>query len=129
MTTELPIHARLKSATSWRPGPGDVLRGHMVTVEARTTEYGTYPAVYVELEDGTLAVAHAFHTVLKEELKRVKPNPGDYIEMVYLGQQDSAKRKDAGGKPVRTHVYSVSDGTNVEKFNSWDDFAAETPEF
>ena len=128
-TAELPLHARLKAAVAWRPVAGDVLTGHMITVEGRTTEYGTYPALYMEMDDATLVVVHAFHTVLKEELKRVKPTPGSYLEIAYLGQQDSAKRKDAGGKPVRTHLYSVSDGTNIEKFNSWDDFTNDTPEF
>ena len=128
-TAELPVHARIKAAVAWRPTAGDLVAGHLVTVEGRTTEYGTYPMLVIEMEDDTLVAVHAFHTVLKEELKRVRPTPGSYLEIAYLGQQDSAKRKDAGGKPVRTHIYSVSDGTNNVEFNSWDDFTNDTPEF
>jgi hypothetical protein len=123
MTDTLPMHALVKSARTWRPEPGDVLKGHVVTVQRRSTEFGPYPMVVMEVSDDAgneqLVAVHAFHTVLKNELTRVRPTPGSYLEVAYLGMQPSAKRKDANGQPVQTHVYSCSDGTE-EELASWD---------
>ena len=121
--SDIPVHILIKSARAWRPEPGDILRGHVITVQARTSEYGTYPVVYLQEDDEAgndkLWAIHAFHTVLKAEYMRVKPGPGNYLETAYLGKHPSAKRKDSKGEPVLTHLYSASDGTETE-VASWD---------
>jgi hypothetical protein len=111
-------------ATAWRPKPGDKLTGAVAHRDTRTTEYGTYPVVYIAPEgDGPLYAVHAFHTTLKDGLKELAPQRGQFIEIHYLGEKDSGKRVDKEGEPVSYHHYVVVDpDASVDQSDiDWDD--------
>jgi hypothetical protein len=74
------------TAEGWKPSPGDKLIGTVVEVDERTSHYGAYPLVVVETDDGDEVAVHGFHTVLKNELARKRPAPGDLLGIVYQGR-------------------------------------------
>lgn len=77
-----------KDVAAWRPDPEDKLVGTVVEVDERVSDYGPYPLLIVETEDGDEVAVHAFHTVLKNELARKRPQPGDTIGIVYRGKDE-----------------------------------------
>jgi len=85
------LEERLESGlpSAWRPDKEDpdILIGKVVSIEQGTSEYEPYPLVVVEQDDGTEKAVHGFHTVLKNELIRQKPQPGERIGIKYLGEQ------------------------------------------
>lgn len=98
------------TAVAWRPAPGDNLTGAVAHRDLRTTEYGTYPVLYIATEsDGPLVAVHAFHTTLKEGLKELAPQRGTFVSITYVGEKDSGKRKDSAGEAVSYHHYVVVD--------------------
>lgn len=74
-------------AEAWRPDKEDskVLIGEIVEISKRSTEYGVYPIVTVRQEDGTEKAIHGLHAVLKNELIRQRPQPGEKIGVRYDG--------------------------------------------
>jgi len=88
MTT---LEERLEAglAEAWRPDKEDpaVLVGEIVSIEQGTSEYGPYPLLVVRSDDGTEKAVHGFHTVLKNELIRQRPQAGERIGIKYLGEQ------------------------------------------
>jgi hypothetical protein len=63
----------------WRPKPGDKLIGVIIGIEARTTEYGTYPIVTIRTDSGADFGFRAFRTVARREVEKLKPKVGDRI--------------------------------------------------
>lgn len=91
----------------WRPEPGDEVFGNVVSVDQRESDYGDdYPYIEIETEDGNIVGVHGFHTVLKRELARLQPKPGDTLGIKYKGKV-TGKRTDAKGKPVEFEAYRV----------------------
>ena len=86
-TLEERLEAEL--AEAWRPDKEDpaVLVGEIVSIEQGTSEYGPYPLLVVRSDDGTEKAVHGFHTVLKNELIRQRPQAGERIGIKYLGEQ------------------------------------------
>lgn len=95
------------TAVAWRPNPGDTLTGAVVHREMRTTEFGTYPVVFLDNGEGALVAVHAFHTTLKDGFKEAAPSRGEFISVTYAGLKESNKRKDSKGEPVEYHHYAV----------------------
>jgi hypothetical protein len=111
-------------ATAWRPNVGDTLTGAVAHRETRTTEYGTYPVIYIAVDGGEQLVAvHAFHQTLLEGFKALKPQRGQFVSITYAGEKDSNTRKDSKGEPVSYHHYVVvdPDATVEETEMDWDD--------
>lgn len=111
-------------ATAWRPNVGDELRGFLAHREMRTTEYGTYPVIYIAPEEGQgLIAVHAFHQTLKDGFKTLKPTRGSLVSITYAGEKESNTRKDSKGQPVSYHHYVVVDPeAEVEDGNmDWDE--------
>jgi hypothetical protein len=75
-------------APAWRPDKEDpsVLIGKVVSIEQGTSEYEPYPLIVVEQDDGTEMAVHGFHTVLKNELIKQRPQIGERIGIKYLGE-------------------------------------------
>jgi hypothetical protein len=109
-------------ATAWRPEPGDTLTGAVAHMEKRTTEFGTYPVVYID-QDGALVAVHAFHQTLRDGFKALAPSRGDFVTITYAGVKASNKRTDSKGEAVEYHHYvvidpdSTVDGSEIK----WDD--------
>jgi hypothetical protein len=80
------IAERLESnAEAWKPEEGAKLIGTVVETDERESKHGNYPLVVVETDDGDEIAVHCFHTVLKNEVERKRPEPGDLIGIVYRG--------------------------------------------
>ena len=83
----MPISEKdLEFPEAWRPKVGDCLIGTVVSTDERDGEYGTYPIVTVETRDGKRLAVHAFHTVARGELARLRPKVGDEIGIKYHGK-------------------------------------------
>lgn len=116
-------------AAAWHPTPGEELRGFLVHRELRTTEFGTYPIVYIAPEGvdvdkpGSLVAVHAFHQTLKEGLKTLAPQRGSLVSITYAGEKDSNTRTNSKGEAVTYHHYVVVDpDAEVEQSElDWDD--------
>jgi hypothetical protein len=85
------LEDRLESGlpSAWRPDKEDpdILIGKVVSIEQGTSDYEPYPLIVIEQDDGEEKAVHGFHTVLKNELIRQKPQPGERIGIKYLGEQ------------------------------------------
>lgn len=102
------------TAVAWRPNVGDTLTGAVVHKEARTTEHGTYPIVYFDVNMGDvtgqpLIAVHAFHQTLRDGLKELAPQRGQIVSITYAGLKESNKRTDSKGEAVEYHHYAVYD--------------------
>jgi len=76
-------------APGWKPEVGEQVIGTIVEIgEAPGTNWGPYPVLTIEREDGTGEVAvHAFHSVLRREIETRQPTEGDKIGIRYLGKK------------------------------------------
>jgi hypothetical protein len=77
----------------WKPAPGDKVIGVVVEVGERDSSFsGPYPYVVVD-RDGNEGevIIHGFHTVLRNELARLRPRVGDRLGVRYLGLHDEGK--------------------------------------
>lgn len=97
-------------AQAWRPEVGETLVGAVAHREPRTTDYGTYPVIYIEdSTTGNLVAVHAFHQTLLEGFKSLAPQRGQFVSITYAGEKDSNTRKDSKGDAVSYHHYVVVD--------------------
>lgn len=76
-------------APAWRPDKEDTdtLIGVVTDIQMASSDYEPYPLVVIRRDDGSEVAVHAFHTVLKNELLRHKPNIGERVGIKYLGEQ------------------------------------------
>lgn len=83
------LEDRLESGlpSAWRPDQDDpdILVGEVVEIEVGTSDYGRYPILVVRQEDGTEKAVHGFHSVLQNELVKIKPQIGERVGIKYLG--------------------------------------------
>jgi len=88
-TSNDSLEARLDRdfADAWRPDPGDKIVGHVVELRAHENQYGTYPIVTLVTDDDEEVAVHAFHTTLRNGLKRARVEIGDHIAIKYLGKR------------------------------------------
>lgn len=102
-------------AESWRPEPGDMLIGEVMSITSRTTEYGAYRILEIKRDDGTRLAVHAFHQVLEQELAKIKPQIGHRIGIKFLG------------KPEGKNYVSYKAATENAPAEDWSDAAQEPP--
>jgi hypothetical protein len=114
---EIPLYARIQGAKAWRPTPdraeAEALTGTVVAITTRTSEYDTYPVVVVDTGAEFLAF-HAFHTLALDQLKTLKPTPGESITIVAHPKTASKKRVDANGAPVNYTPYTIFNPDTVD---------------
>jgi hypothetical protein len=80
--------------TNWRPAPGDVLVGLLVDVDMRTTKYGPAPVLTIRDEDsGQYVDVWALHTVLRNELVKRAPRPGEKLAIRRLEDSDNGYKR------------------------------------
>src|SRR5215207_7993353 len=85
--TSNPMSERLGMfPEAWQPKPGDQLIGGVTDVDERDGEYGLYPIVCVLTDDGDEFAVHGFHTVLRNEFAKQRPEVGDRIGIAYHGK-------------------------------------------
>jgi hypothetical protein len=81
-------------APAWRPEAGDILEGKVTEVTSRVTDYGEYPIVTLDTEEGRTKdnemisgeiAVHGVHTSLRNQIADGKPQPGDYVGVWFQG--------------------------------------------
>lgn len=81
---------RDEPAESWKPKPGDMVVGTVRAIDVRGTSYDpAVPVLELETPEGSRVAVWAFHTVLRNELKRLAVQVGDEVAIRRL--EDSAK--------------------------------------
>ncbi len=109
MTTD-----QFDNAPGWRPNAGDQLVGRVTRVDKGMNEYGAYPIVTVQLDDGGDQVAvHAFHQALRTRLTELRPAPGERIGIKYFGQVETAASRAGTKSPVHRYVARI-EGRDVD---------------
>lgn len=80
---------------AWRPEPGQTIAGAVQRIGVSDGGWGPYPVVTVHTtrHEGAHAAGrdvaiHAFHEVLRHELAARQVQPGDVIEVTYLGKHE-----------------------------------------
>lgn len=111
-------------ASAWRPEAGDKLIGTVSLLSEREGYDGDpYPIVTVKTDTGEEWAFHAFHTVAKNELAKLRPQVGDQIGIKYIGRVKSANGRSS------YHAYRISNssarGVNWSKYD--DDTAPDMP--
>jgi hypothetical protein len=102
-------------AEAWRPDPGDKLVGEIVELGARAGyDDELYPIVTIRQDNGVELAAHCFHTVLRNELAKLKPQVGQRIAVKYEGEVATANGRS------RYHSYRVA--TDRAPVFSWTAF-------
>jgi hypothetical protein len=78
-----------KFPTAWRPDQdeADTIIGTFVEMQSTITDYGQTFIMVLELADGSHKAVWLLHTVLKNELARAHPKPGERVGIKYLGEQ------------------------------------------
>lgn len=125
---------KIKSAVAWRPAPGDTVSGTIVRVLRRETnsEFGAYPLVVMDTGEAQYTAVHAFHTILRDQLREIKAGPGDQITIVYQGKieskNDAPERDDQGNPRKRKyHAYIlIVNGVDLSEDYTWDGAADES---
>lgn len=72
-------------APAWRPEPGDKLIGTVTRLSTAQSDYGPYPVLTIRQDDGENLSVHAFHTALRNQLVRQRPDLGQPIGILYAG--------------------------------------------
>lgn len=134
-SVNVSLEDRLESgnASAWRPDQGDpdVLLGVVTEISWGTSDYAPYLIVTVRQEDGEEKAIHAFHTVLRRELERQKPNIGERIGVKYLGEQEAKNSKYGKFIGYRLKVDRAAgafDWNQVAPTDEPDPYAAPEPE-
>jgi hypothetical protein len=109
----------MDTAPALRPEPGETHRVKVLGGRInKGGDYGAYPVLLVQKEDGTIAAFHAFHEVAQTKLAELAPKGGDDIVIHYAGYvETNASKKDASlADKDRTYYHSYSifadDGTD-----------------
>jgi hypothetical protein len=87
-TSSLVDRLERGTAAGWRPGVGDSIVGVVVDLDETLSNYGegVYPVLTIARDsDGTEVAVHCFHSVLKGEVAKKRPQVGDRIGIKYLG--------------------------------------------
>lgn len=109
-------------AAAWRPDQDDphTLIGEVVEITIGTTDYGRYPIIVVRKEDGEEKAVHVFHSVLRNEVEKYRPNIGEKIGIKYLG--DVATKPGSKYKSYKGYTVKVEREAGAS-FN-WDALGA-----
>lgn len=97
MPRSLEDRLNAEPAKGWKPEAGDRVIGEIVSIsQAPGTDWGPYPLIEVETDDGEAVAVHAFHTVLRTEIERLAPSEGDRIGIKFLGKKQGSKQEYEG---------------------------------
>lgn len=113
----MSLEDRLNAApvSAWRPDEDDpkTIVGEILDIEKRDGDWGPYPVLIVRTKDGEEKAIHAMRSVLKNELLKKRPQIGERIGVVYLGEQK--------GQGTRSYIgYRVEVERNTNSTFSWD---------
>jgi hypothetical protein len=82
------LRKALNNAPAWMPEKGDILVGEVVGLRmGNDNGYGTYPVVIYKQDDGEFIALHAFHTLIREQLREAKTVIGKRQMIAYDGKK------------------------------------------
>jgi hypothetical protein len=88
---------------AWIPTDEEpLLVGTFVRLDRGTTAYGPTFIAVLRSEDDVEHAVWLIHAVLRNELKRLRPQPGELVAIRYLG-----KRRSANGHPYASYRVAV----------------------
>lgn len=106
------------NGNGWRPEPGDVIAGRIVDMDMANSNYGAYPVLTIQPQNGDEIAIHCFHNTLRGKLEQIQPQLGDSIQVKYVGLIERD-----GAQPY--HLYRVR--SNVQRGNFWGGDAVPAP--
>lgn len=108
----------MADAKGWQPEAGDEVEGPVLGVRWGFSELKNdhYPIVFILLESGDAVAVHGFQTILNNELRQLRPMPGEVLFIKCLGPADSAK---PGQSPVIRYALNVV-GRDNSANDPWD---------
>jgi len=91
---------------AWRPDQGgddnpNPLIGKYVEMASATTAYGACWVMTVQLEDGSERAVWLMHSVLKNEVAKARPKPGETLGIKYFGKISTNGGNDYVGYRVK----------------------------
>lgn len=76
---------------SWVPkAAGDTIAGEFVRLDTGTTSYGEQTIAVLREQNGVERSVWLLHAVLRNELAKLRPKPGELVLIRYDGKKDSA---------------------------------------
>lgn len=85
---------RDEPAEAWIPEPGDVLVGELVDIDVRAAEHDpAVPVLTMRTDSDELVAVWAFYTVLRSELQKVSPQPGEWLGIRRLEDSEKGYRR------------------------------------
>lgn len=106
-------------AAAWRPDQSDPdkLVGKVIEIVAASSSYSDdpYPILVVRKEDGEEKAVHAFHSVLKREILKQRPQVGEEIGIKFLGE---VKPKN-GANPYIGYVVKIEREPGAFNWNAF----------
>lgn len=127
MSLKDKLNREKRNAEAWTPEPGDLIEGTVVDLSSNETEYGEYPIVVIETEDGEEVAIHAYHAVLQRAIEKKRPVEGDLFGAKYLGKTSPKKGKNpyhdynveierAGASPTSSASSATREPSEEEPF-------------
>lgn len=102
--------AERANAPAIRLEEGEMVAGTIEQISVRTSDYGTYPVLVLKRNDNSeLVTLHAFHQIIQDRLKELKPQKGDMLFVSYAGKrQKNNPTEDEIAKGRDTyHLYNL----------------------
>jgi hypothetical protein len=81
--------------TSWRPEPGEVLVGTLLDIDVRDTKFeARVPVLTIRNDDnGEIVECWGLHTVLRSELSKKRPQPGERLAIRRLSDSGQGYKR------------------------------------
>lgn len=101
---------------AWKPEPGDIIKGVFEELDSGPSKYsptGVTPIAVIRDDDGVRHSVWLSATVLRNEFKKARPQPGDPVAVKYIGPV-----KDGKGKVQYQH-YRVKNLTPKKQAVDW----------
>jgi hypothetical protein len=112
------IAAMIGDAEGWKPEDGDEVQGTVLAIRAgmsdkRVGRDPQYPIVFVvQNGDNKVVAVHCFQTILENEMRSIRPMPGEEIYIKRIGE---GKAKPGQNAAIRYAVAKVGAATD----NPW----------
>lgn len=109
------------TAPAWRPEPDTMMAGELqgfrIGGSNAPGDYGIYPIMIYKLDNGQVVSVHAFHTLLRDSLKEMRPKKGDRHLIHYAGKYEtnaSVKKNDNEDRQYY-HMYYIKNAADLAK--------------
>ena len=102
----------IAKAPAWMPSPGEVIVGEIIGLSMREADYGPYPVITFQKDDGNVVNLHAFHGMIQQQLADLQADLGSMLIITYAGLRKKTK-PNAKGEIEEYHDYYAEDFNKV----------------